>query len=172
MNTLLAATVMISVSASCVFADRSLSVQFRESAPKDSFILSNSGNCDLNIDVTIDLEYSAGKLIFDTTNSGAGVEVFQPFEVVSGAANLKNQPNIIDGDKAVQLMIQGLGINETVAFTIDVDDTLPQSDLGQIRVAGSEIVGAQVTVAQYDQGRGYFGADGQAVVALGACATS
>lgn len=172
MNTLLATTVLFAVSASAVFADRALSVQFRESAPKDSFIISNTGNCEVTASVTIDLGNSAGKLIFDTTSSGVGVEVFQPFEIVAGAANLKNQPSIMDGDKTVKLMVHELGINDTVAFTIDVDDTLPQSDLGQIRVSGSEIVGAEVLVHQNGLQSGVFSADGMTRVALGACTTS
>lgn len=172
MNRLLMTTLALSLSATSVFAQAQLSVEFRESAPKDRFIITNSGGCDVSANVSIDLANSAGKLIFDTTSQGAGVEVFQPFEIVAGADNLKNQPNIIDGDKSVELMIQSLGINDSVAFTIDVDDTLAQSDLGQIRVSGSEIKGATVLVAKNGVQSGTFGSNGLAQVILGACATS
>ena len=57
-------------------------VNFVESAPKDRFVIKNTGEYDFeNLIVEIDLTSSVGRLIFDTTGNGAGVEVFQPFEV-------------------------------------------------------------------------------------------
>jgi len=66
-------------------ASANLHLEFREGAPKDRFVLKNLGDCTLtDLSVTIDLKNSSGKLIFDITSSGAGVEVFQPFEVETG----------------------------------------------------------------------------------------
>ena len=63
-------------------ARANVEVVFKESAPKDSFILNNESLCNFqDVLVKIDLSQSTGRLIFDTTASGAGVEVFQPFEI-------------------------------------------------------------------------------------------
>ena len=58
-------------------------VRFDEGAPKDSFTITNADNCALPLTaITIDLAGSAAGLIFDVTGSGAGVSVFQPFQLV------------------------------------------------------------------------------------------
>ncbi len=126
-------------------ASANVQVNFVESAPKDRFVIKNTGQCDLNnVTVEIDLSNSAGKLIFDTTATGAGVEVFQPFEVREGAVKLQSSNTVADGDKSLTVNIEQLAADQSVSFTIDVDDTMPVSSLGQIRVAGSEMQGAQV----------------------------
>lgn len=128
-----------------------LQINFVESAPKDRFVIKNTGQCDLtNLTVEIDLSNSAGKLIFDTTATGAGVEVFQPFEVREGAIKLQSSDTVADGDKSLSVVIDELIADQSVSFTIDVDDTLPKSSLGQIRVAGSEMQGAQVRILTND----------------------
>lgn len=129
-----------------------LQVNFVESAPKDRFVIENSGSCTLNEAlVTIDLAESAGKLIFDTTGEGAGVEVFQPFEIAEGQLELVSSREVIDGDTALTVRIQSLQPGSQVGFTIDVDDTLTNSDLGMIRVTGSEISGGAVLVSTAGQ---------------------
>lgn len=124
--------------ASPVFASNGeITAEFRESAPKDSFIISNTGGCAFTGSVTIDLAESAGKLLFDTTASGQGVEFFQPFELVKGKQFLTNSPKITDGDTKIMLRLNELAVGSKVSFTIDVDDTLENSALGQIRVSNS-----------------------------------
>jgi len=125
-----------------------LQVKFAESAPKDRFSFSNVGACTLNnVVLTIDLADSRGKLIFDTTASGAGVEVFQPFETTNSSMKLVDRTSVVDGDTSLTIAIDSIGIDEIVSFTIDVDDTLPKSQLGMIRVTDSEMQGAKVTVS-------------------------
>lgn len=126
-------------------AQANIQINFVESAPKDSFIIKNIGECDLkDLSVEIDLSLSDGKLIFDTTASGAGVEVFQPFEIQEGKLRLAPNSSVGDGDKSVSVVVESLRPDSSVSFTIDVDDTLAKGELGQIRVTGSEIQGAQV----------------------------
>lgn len=121
-------------------ASANLQVKFTESAPRDRFVIENTGDCQLsNLRLEIDLSDSAGQLIFDTTERGAGVEVFQPFEVTGGSLQLSGATAVNDGDQRVQLVIAELGVGEAASFTIDVDDTLSNSELGNIRVSGSEI---------------------------------
>lgn len=143
-------------------------VAFDEGAPVDRFTILNTGACPLGAAVvTIDLAESAGRLIFDVTGAGAGIEVFQPFRVVAGGASLSGLPTVSDGDRAVALGIRSLGAGERVAFTIDVDDT---TSARGIMVAGSEIVGASVRVAAGgDVAEGRFGTDSTAQVGLGGC---
>lgn len=91
----------------------------------------------------IDFTDSNAGLIFDVTNSGAGVEVFQPFEITAGGQHLVAQPTISDGDQTALLDITGLGQNKTLAFTIDVDDTIGTR---AITVANSEISGTRFSL--------------------------
>lgn len=122
-------------------------IEFVESAPKDRFIIKNIGSCVLEeLTLELDLSQSAGKLIFDTTSTGAGVDVFQPFEVEEGNIVPFAAEGVNDGDSQIALQIASLAPGNRASFTIDVDDTLPSSDLGQIRVADSEISGATVNL--------------------------
>jgi hypothetical protein len=149
-----------------------LQVQFAESAPKDRFSFSNLGVCSLkDVVLTIDLAQTRGKLIFDTTATGAGVEVYQPFETSSSTVKLVGSSSVADGETSLTIGIDTIGTGEIVSFTIDVDDTLPQSQLGMIRVTGSEMQGAKVTVSA--QGlpvsSTMFGASSSTVLELPEC---
>ncbi len=73
-------------------AQANIEVDFYESAPKDRFVIKNTGKCLLqDLTLEIDLTKSAGRLIFDTTATGAGVEVFEPFEVTRGNISLASK---------------------------------------------------------------------------------
>ncbi|MFT6073813.1 MAG: hypothetical protein ACJAZ1_000723 [Yoonia sp.] len=120
------------------FAD--VTVRFEESAPKDRFVIST--DCPLSeVAMKIDLSQSAGSLIFDVTGEGAGVEVFQPVEVQDNAA--RAMP-VTDGDQILVLSISEIRAGSDVVIYADLDDVLINSQLGQIRVAGSELDGATV----------------------------
>ena len=150
--------------------------QFVESAPRDSFVFSNQSGEEWNIvSIQVDLAQSAGKLIFDTTDGGEGVEVFQPFAVADSrngviAAQLSEMPITSDGDREITLSFSNFPKDAKFSFTIDVDDQLADSDLGQIRVSGGEIAGsvlnvtAQTANAEYVTMQGVYGSDGQASV--------
>ena len=136
------ATMVLGSCAGHALAD--IEVRFIEGAPKDRFELRNAGDCAIEeADVVIDLSGSAGALVFDVTADGAGVEVFQPFEVVEGAGALAALPDVQDGDTAIALAVTRLGPNGTIAFTTDVDDTLEGRE---ITVTDGEIEGAAVRV--------------------------
>lgn len=121
----------------------SIQVRFDEGAPKDRFTIENAGNCDLGSTViSIDLSGSPHGLVFDVTGKGAGVEVFQPFELVNGREILRGIPTVKDGDDQVSLELSGFKAGETLSFTIDVDDTM---NAQQITVSNSEIAGATIT---------------------------
>lgn len=130
----------------------SLRIDFVESAPKDRFSITNTGNSQLDsFDWLVDLSSTYGKLIFDTTASGQGVEVYQPFEVRSGEIQLTSGTRVLDGDTTLSVTITNLAPGQTASFTIDVDDTRVQSELGQIRVSGAEISGALVRISNIQQ---------------------
>ncbi len=131
----------LSLTAFPAFAD--ITLRFQESAPKDRFIIAS--DCAVSdIDMTIDLSGSAGSLIFDVTADGAGVEVFQPVEVQSGTAQM--QP-VVDGDQTLTLRIPSIPVDADVIISADLDDVLTNSSLGQIRVAGSELNGAMISIS-------------------------
>jgi hypothetical protein len=126
-------------------ATADIAITFSEGAPKDRFSFIGPST------LTLDLGGSAAGLIFDTSASGAGVEVFQPFETVAGGEVIAEVSKVMDGDTQVTMSLRGLPPGATLAFTVDVDDTLTASDLGQIRVSESEISGASVRLRS-DQG--------------------
>jgi hypothetical protein len=123
-----------------------LHVRFIEGAPVDRFVISNGSDQAYPLtEVAFDLTASKGRLIFDTQNGGSGVEVFQPF--VSTIADI----DVRDGATGLRIPMDGLAAGTDVSFTIDVDDQLTASELGQIRVSGSEMAGAQVVFAMNGQ---------------------
>lgn len=118
---------------------------FDEGAPRDRLTLENLSTADLAIaSVEIDLTASAGSVIFDTRPGGTGVEVFQDFQVESGDATLAQDPVARDGSSLLGLQFDLFTAGETFTFSIDVDDQLADSDLGQIQVTGAELAGASV----------------------------
>lgn len=153
-------------------AQADIVVNFVESAPKDRFVIKNTGVCAYDdLVVEIDLSDSAGRLIFDTTSRGAGVEVFQPFEVRSGDLKLVSANEVRDGEKVLAIGIKSLLPETTVSFTIDVDDTLRDSELGNIRVSGSEIMNGLVNINYREQpvSSAQFDANSVAIVAGPEC---
>lgn len=141
-----------------------LTVSFVDSAPKDIFEVTYTGTCPLPAEtLRIDIGTAPAGLIFDTTASGAGVQVFQPFELVTGAALLAETPVIVDGDTVITLPLRGLTTGDIIRFTIDVDDT---TSTRQITVSGSEMAGA---TAFFGQSGRAFDADGIARLETPGC---
>ncbi|MEL7107189.1 MAG: aggregation factor core [Pseudomonadota bacterium] len=163
---LVLATAAALLAAGPAFAD--LSVRFIEGAPKDRFVFTHEGTCATGAMIlTVDLAGSAAGLVFDVTGEGAGVEVFQPFELVSGGERVTTLPQVADGDTSLELALSGLAPGEVVAFTIDLDDTIGARE---ITVSRSEIVGAGVTLtAGTTTATGAFGEDARTRVALPGC---
>ncbi|MEM1038133.1 MAG: hypothetical protein AAGI12_01540 [Pseudomonadota bacterium] len=123
-----------------------LRAEFREGAPVDRFTITNRSTPDWSIrSITLNLEPSAGKLIFDTKDGGDGVEVFQPFREAGGNADLRSISKLRDGGPVLTLDFHTFEADQSYTFSIDVDDTVKASELGQIRVAGSEITGASLS---------------------------
>lgn len=148
-----------------VFAD--ISVEFKEGAPKDRFFVSNVGTCDQSdLMLTIDFSDSAGALIFDTTASGAGVEVFQPFEVVSGADVLASLPTVTDGQTQVTLELASFPAGETLVLSTDLDDTIGARE---ITVRGSEFAGTSLSLSGRATGEAVFTETPVATITLEDC---
>jgi hypothetical protein len=145
-----------------------LDVRFDEGAPKDRFTISAAGGCDLGpMTVTINLQPSPFGLIFDTTSSGAGVQVFQPFEITDGREHLTAIPSVKDGDNSIQLTVNSLGKSQKISFTIDVDDTVQNRE---ITVSDAEITGAKVVALRDGQrSEAVFGPNAMASVKMNAC---
>lgn len=120
-----------------------IKVSFAEGAPVDKFKIENqSKNWQIKT-MDIDLSSSKGRLIFDTISGGKGVEVFQPYQSVSGSAKLSNVALVEDGADAINLNFEKFSSGESFTFSIDVDDQLTTSQLGQIRVTGGEMAQAK-----------------------------
>ncbi|MGH1440111.1 MAG: hypothetical protein ACRBBR_08390 [Cellvibrionaceae bacterium] len=157
-------------------AHANIEVRFVEGAPKDEFLIQNTGQCSIKqFTLDIDLSSSEGNLIFDTTNAGQGVEVFQPFEATSGQFELISQTNgneVKDGDNTLSLKVPEIKPQQVISFTIDVDDKLENSQLGQIQVTGSEIKGAlaKLNINQENFSSGPFGKNNKAIVTVPSCA--
>ncbi len=129
-----------------------LSVTFEESAPKDIFTIRNTGSCKTGaLSLSIDLSSSKSGLIFDPTASGAGVEVFQPLEIQRGQNLVTSVSDVRDGDSKVTFALKSLKPEAVVSFTVDVDDTLRQSERGQTMISGSEMQGTSVLITHGSQ---------------------
>lgn len=128
----------------CGFA---VSIVFDEGAPRDRIAISNDSSADISIaSARFDLASSVGGIIFDTLDGGIGVEVFQDFQVEGGDAVLANEPIAEDGATDLRLDFESFEPGDSFTFSIDVDDQLTDSDLGQIQVTGAEIAGALVAI--------------------------
>ena len=151
-------------------AHAAIEVAFIEDAPKDRFVIGNTGGCTVeDLRLVIDLGPSAGGLYFDTSSAGAGVQVFQPFEAVNGAVRLVSERggpgSVEDGQNSLEVQITRLAQGARVEFTIDVDDSVVDGLLGQSRVASTEIAGARVRLKRVARPplEGVFDATGRAV---------
>ena len=145
-----------------------LQVRFDEGAPKDRFTITNTDGCSLgSAAITIDLRGSPFGLIFDVTDRGAGVEVFQPFELSQGGEYLNAYPEVLDGDNQITLDLNGLAAGASISFTIDVDDTVNNRE---ITVSGTEILGAGVVVqTQVGSSTASFNENAIAIVVMSSC---
>lgn len=108
---------------------------------------------------------SSGKLLFDTVDGGNGVEVFQPFRVSdtsddSNPVTLEDMPTLVDGDQSILLSFSQFPPGGNFTFTIDVDDSLTDSELGQIRVSGGEIAGTVISITLAKEGGGSLTLEG------------
>lgn len=149
-------------------AQADIIVDFRDGAPKDRITITNAAACATGpVTVTLDLGQAPAGLIFDVTNAGAGVEVFQPVEVVAGADLMVALSEVRDGDQTLTVTLRDLAVGGQVALTVDLDDT---GGGREITVSGSEIAGAMVTVSgDTAMGQGAFDETGQARVILASC---
>lgn len=163
--TALAAALMVSGA-----AHAAIEARFVESAPKDRFEFTNAGACALaDVEVVVDVSGAAGGVYFDTTASGAGVEVFQPLRMEKGAVTLASAP-VRDGDTAFTVRIGALEAGEQAVVSVDVDDRQASGALGQIRVAGSEMAGATIRVTVDGKtASAALGGDNRARIAAGDC---
>ena len=156
-----------------------VTVTFDENVPTDSFRIANTSPCNATITkITIDLAGSAGGLVFDTAAGGAGVSAYQPFGVRSGQSIVTRASPVGDGDRTVKLTFSALVPGSAVEVTIDVDDRLLSSVLGQAQVSGTEIRGAEITATllwpsgERQTASGTFGPDAVARIRARSCATS
>ncbi|MEM1078553.1 MAG: aggregation factor core [Pseudomonadota bacterium] len=147
---LTAALGLVGLSLSATVASADVSIAFDEGAPKDRFMIVYTGDCPLGpTDVIVDLEGSDGALIFDVAEGGAGVEVFQPIEVILGSEDIAGISEIRDGDRSVTIRFDRMMPMQHAAFTVDVDDSAGSRPTV---VSGAEIRGAKARVAQSGAG--------------------
>lgn len=92
--------------------------------------------------VEVDLRGSGGALIFDVTDSGAGVSGWQPYAAAGGTAVVVGRTGVTDGDRLLSMAFGRFAPGERFAFTIDLDDTLPGGT--QTWIDGAEIAGGRV----------------------------
>ncbi len=151
-------------------------ILFTESAPKDIFDIRNKSDESWTlVSLAIDLTPSRGGLIFDTDVGGPGENVAQPFERAGGNAQLVTMPTVSDGDGAMLMLFGGFAPGQSFIFTIDLDDRLTQSDMGQTMISGAEISGAKARgLMRHADGRelsaeGTFDRNSEARLSAGPC---
>ncbi|MFK7962866.1 MAG: hypothetical protein AB8C46_02770 [Burkholderiaceae bacterium] len=147
------------VSLACSLKNPELAIEavFIEGAPIDRLLVTNQSEDGWSIEqVTWDLAPSAGQVIFDTTATGAGVEVFQPFRQLNAndtrraggqltnddeLAVLASEPTVTDGDQSVAIDFKTFGAQQVFGMSIDVDDQIASR---QTIVDRSEMQGATI----------------------------
>lgn len=141
---------------------------FDEGAPTDRFSIMNAGGCTItDVSLVVDLSGSQAGLIFDVTGEGAGVEVFQPLQMVQGEAALQTVPQLKDGDTQVKLSIRELAPGDAIIFTTDVDDT---KGTRATMISGTEIEGARLVFEGMDTPEARFSTEARAQLPYDACA--
>jgi hypothetical protein len=121
--------------------------RFIESAPRDRFTFANSPTSRWSVrNITIELGAADGNLVFDTENGGAGVEVFQPYRLEDSSAAVTDVTLPDDGGQSIKIQFSEFQPGQEYTFSIDVDDQLTDSALGNIRVSGGELRGTRLTV--------------------------
>lgn len=124
-----------------------LVVTISEASPADLITIENQSDCDLyDFNMRLDLRSSAGGLIFDITEGGAGASVYQPFEILDGQSAVRDYARITDGDQVAFIEFATLEARQRVIFMVDMDDTLADSTFGQTVLDGAEIAGAVVVL--------------------------
>lgn len=109
----------------------------------DYFVLKNASEPGWTVRrVEIDLRDSAGRLIFDVTESGAGVSGWRSYAEAGGTAVAVARTEVTDGDSLLNIGFARFDPGERFLFTIDLDDTLPAGT--QTWVDGAEIAGGRV----------------------------
>jgi hypothetical protein len=129
----------------------SISAKFIEGAPTDRFEIYNISGAEWTITrIAVDLSQAPAGLIFDIQEGGGGLEVFQPFRTASLSdlrpASLASFEGLEDGGQLLELKFSQFGKDETFAFTIDLDDSLENSERRQTQVVGNEIEGALLEI--------------------------
>lgn len=123
------------------------SVEFREAAPKDRFILKNKTACELRHGaITFDLRPTSSGLLFDTVPAGAGENVAQPFEIARAERVDATVPEVPDGASVAQLKFRNFASGGEIEVTVDVDDSVRSGPRGVQMIDASEIAGARITV--------------------------
>ncbi|MBO6518788.1 MAG: hypothetical protein JJ900_12180 [Rhodospirillales bacterium] len=119
-------------------------IDFYESSPDIMSIHNRSEEAWSLVSLTFNLGTSAGSLIFDTVFGGAGENIPSDFDIIGGTARLAATPKVSDGDVVLLMLFASFGPGQNLEFTVDLDDRLVDSVLGQAIVVGSEIAGARV----------------------------
>ncbi len=121
-----------------------IEIDFYESGPDIMSIHNRSEEAWSLVSLTFNLSTSAGSLIFDTAFGGAGENSPSDFDIIGGNARLAATPRVSDGDTVLVMLFASFGPGQHLEFTVDLDDRLVNSVLGQAIVVGSEIAGARV----------------------------
>lgn len=87
---------------------------------------------------------SRGNVIFDTVYGGPGENAARDFYVVSGSGKLAAHPIVKDGGSVMLMAFSDFGPGREIDFSIDLDDQMPQSEMGRAYVTGQEIDGAKI----------------------------
>ncbi|WP_193182024.1 hypothetical protein [Nisaea sediminum] len=155
---------------STVLAD--LAVSFTESSPVDLIVVENRSDCDLHdFGLQIDLRSSAGGLVFDISEGGAGASVYQPFEILEGREAVRGFSPVRDGDRTASIQFGTLEARRRVIFMVDVDDTLTDGAWSQTVIDGLEIAGTGLILTMVGEAPStvVFLPDGQATLQIRGC---
>ncbi len=120
-----------------------LMIEYTDDGP-DVFLIRNlSGEGWALEALSIDLSGSAGDVVFDTVFGGEGAGSPSPFQSLPGeGVRLVAMTPASDGGRLLALRFAGFAPGARFTVSVDIDDRLPNSAMGQSYVTGPELAGA------------------------------
>lgn len=107
------------------------------------------------VSLTFLMATSRGSVIFDTEYGGAGENAAHDFRPIGGTGKLAAPPLVKDGGSVMVMAFSDFGPGRDLDFIIDLDDQMPNSEMGRAFVTGNEISGGTIEgVLKSPDGRG------------------
>lgn len=120
--------------------DNHIGVFLFDGNPYDRIFIRNIGDCDtITGTLTLDFTTSAGQVVIDTQYGGVGTQDPMPVEVENGPLSIAP---VSDGDRVLQIGIDGLLAGQSGTITLDFDNEAAGWRAARVSIIGDHVAGA------------------------------